>query len=66
LPTPRGAEVYLHRIHHGSKLQKREHIVYASLSRVSDSTLIISATLDYCLSAVRERGFVLVPDPRNS
>ena len=57
-----GMRVVLTRIYHGSKAQKRDHVIYATLVDAHSGHTVITATLLYILDAVQDRGFVLVKE----
>lgn len=57
--------VILTDIHHGSKAQGRDHLIYAHVRNADgDGGIIISATLDYCLARIQERGWQLVKEEK--
>lgn len=58
-------KVYLTAIHQGRFLASDgEDIIYACLRDAETKDLVISATLEYCLDAVRDRNYVLVKEPK--
>lgn len=47
------------------KYQKNPTFIYASLYDAEDNSLVISASLDYCVKAIKERNYILVKKPKN-
>ncbi len=54
--------VILKDIYHGTGA--RSSIIYAHLYSADTGDLVISATLDYILNAIEERGYILVKEKK--
>lgn len=53
-------EVRLENVHHGNEATGRGNYIYARLVEADTGELVISATLDYILMAVKKHNYKLV------